>query len=316
MKTLFSALTLFFFFNQFSFAQNKVRFIVQEKLPQKNDSIYISGTFNNWNTGAKKYKLQPVDSSHQLIILNLPAGKCEYKFTRGNWLLVEKDDACQEIENRRAEIHADTTINIIIPKWNDECSQENLQKLLQTQSEDSNKVNTLNILSYLIVEFKPSLQYAEEALSLDEKINFKTGEGTAYRNIGECYLSQNNYAEAHKYFPDALKIQESLKDKSEIARTYLNIANSCLGEGDYPEAIKNSYSVLKLYEEAGNKEGMSYAYSYIGNYYSAQGDDSEALKNYLIYLKLSEEIGEGSRELIDRMSDIVWSLNLGNENFE
>ncbi len=81
-------------------AQYKVRFVVTENTAIKHDSIYLSGSFNNWDSTANdKYRLQPSEEGTKSIILQLPAGEYSYKITRGNWLTVEKSRAGGEIAN-------------------------------------------------------------------------------------------------------------------------------------------------------------------------------------------------------------------------
>src|SRR5271170_4309683 len=71
---------------------------------------------------------------------------------------------------------------------------DSLQKVVQNQKEDTNKVKTLTRLSwqfYYENNNKTSLQYAGEALTLAEKINYKKGESSAYSRFGLIYQSQN-----------------------------------------------------------------------------------------------------------------------------
>ena len=66
-----------------SIAQYKVRFIVTETGPVKRESIFISGTFNNWDSLAnKKYLLSDYGSGRKSIELNLPAGTLRYVLPR------------------------------------------------------------------------------------------------------------------------------------------------------------------------------------------------------------------------------------------
>src|SRR5687768_11888763 len=68
---------------------------------------------------------------------------------------------------------------------------DSLKKVLKTQKEDTNKVNTLNELLQNQFQFfqdagtdvKHLMHYATEALYLSEKTNFKKGKGDAYFNI-------------------------------------------------------------------------------------------------------------------------------------
>jgi signal transduction histidine kinase len=103
------------------FAQHKVRFIVQEATVQKHDSIYISGSFSNWSPNDSNDLLKPLDATNKTITLNLAAGTYEFIFLRGDWFRIEKNGACASV-HRILSINADTTINVLIKNWSDDCS--------------------------------------------------------------------------------------------------------------------------------------------------------------------------------------------------
>src|SRR4051812_31279776 len=95
---------------------------------------------------------------------------------------------------------------------------DSLKKILQTQKEDSNKVNTLNELSIAFSQtsdVKKSRQNAIEALALSEKINFEKGSANAHSLIGYSYMfsPDQNYIQALKSFNEALKIRIKINDK-------------------------------------------------------------------------------------------------------
>ncbi len=113
---------LFYIFSLLSeqlFAQYKVQFIVEDLSLQEHDSIYLAGTFTEWAAGNVKYLLKPFNGAKKSVTLNLPAGKHEYKFTRGNWLNVEMDYLCSDIQNRKIHVHNDTIIyiTVILFQW-------------------------------------------------------------------------------------------------------------------------------------------------------------------------------------------------------
>ena len=102
-------------------AQYKVRFIVQEATVQKHDSIYITGSFAKWIPDDSNHFLKPLDAVHKTITLNLAAGTYEFIFLRGDWSRIEKNGACASV-HRILSIDADTTINVLIKNWSDDCS--------------------------------------------------------------------------------------------------------------------------------------------------------------------------------------------------
>src|SRR5690606_5382164 len=101
---------------------------------------------------------------------------------------------------------------------------DSLQTLLKKAKPDTTKVNILNGLSehagWRINQNDVCIDYAQEALSLAKKIDFKDG----------------------------------------MARSYNNIGNGEAGKLDFQEALNNYFTALELYKATGNKhwEGKVY----------------------------------------------------------
>ena len=137
------------------FAQHKVRFIVQEATAEKHDSIYITGSFSNSGPNDSNYLLKPIDATHKTITLNLAAGTYEFLFLKGDWSKMEKNGACASV-HRIFYINADTSINVLIKNWSDDCSVNLLSGdkwyLLRTDSVSAlaELVLSLVILIYLL----------------------------------------------------------------------------------------------------------------------------------------------------------------------
>src|SRR2546430_10053503 len=77
---------------------------------------------------------------------------------------------------------------------------DSLANILATQGEDTSKVKTLNSLAweYYSTNSDLSLNYAQRALALGKKINFKRGMASAFNTIGIAYYFKGNYPEALK----------------------------------------------------------------------------------------------------------------------
>lgn len=62
--------------------------------------------------------------------------------------------------------------------WAQQEELDSLQQLLHKQADDTSKVNTLNELSYVYyqtVVYDSELYYAQQALNLSQKLNWKRG---------------------------------------------------------------------------------------------------------------------------------------------
>src|SRR6187402_1331732 len=73
---------------------------------------------------------------------------------------------------------------------------DSLEIRLRNAQQDTSRVFFLCELSSKFLAYRPSLskQYAEEALKLSRKMNFKRGEMLALNRLGEYEFRQSNYA--------------------------------------------------------------------------------------------------------------------------
>jgi signal transduction histidine kinase len=164
-------------------AQYQVRFILNEMTSIKHDSIFISGSFNNWDSLANpQYKLQSYGGGKHSIVLNLPGGDFEYKYTRGNWLTVEQTWYGLDVPNSKITVHGDTTVRDSVFAWRDLILEDKLDLLTKKQN-DTDRINILTSLaseyaSYSQVARPDSvLYYTQQALQRLTEINSLHKEG-------------------------------------------------------------------------------------------------------------------------------------------
>jgi AraC-like DNA-binding protein len=104
-----------------SYLFGNVTFII-EALPNTtppNDSIFICGTFNNWNVNDKNYLLHRQIDGKYAIEIAIDSAFFEYKFTRGSWMKVETNEINEYLENRKYENPEVKTVYITIVNWQD-----------------------------------------------------------------------------------------------------------------------------------------------------------------------------------------------------
>lgn len=85
------------------------------------DTIFVAGTFNNWNASDKNYILKKKANNTWQITLSQPAGTAiEYKFTRGAWSNVEtKTDGSFQPNRKYTFSNTTSNRNVIIGNWQD-----------------------------------------------------------------------------------------------------------------------------------------------------------------------------------------------------
>ncbi len=85
-------------------------------------SVYVAGTFNNWDPAAPDYRLAA--QGHGAYAITLPdsvRGPVEFKFTRGSWDAVELDAAGGGVPNRTFTVPATgaATYTGTVGRWQD-----------------------------------------------------------------------------------------------------------------------------------------------------------------------------------------------------
>ncbi len=99
----------------------QVNFII-ESLPSttpKEDTIFISGTFNNWQVNDVSYMLHPQLDGKYSISLPIDTGIIEFKFCRGSWLKVETNKTNEYLQNRTIDCGKQKTYIARIENWQD-----------------------------------------------------------------------------------------------------------------------------------------------------------------------------------------------------
>jgi serine phosphatase RsbU (regulator of sigma subunit)/tetratricopeptide (TPR) repeat protein len=170
---------------------------------------------------------------------------------------------------------------------------DSLQRILKKLPEDSNKVNTLNLLYKNLLLSSPQtvIQKGEEVVSLAKKISYNKGLGDAYNNLGNASYFIGNLEKSLIYHQEALKIRQELKDKAGIGASYTNLGLVYSNQAEYDKALGYHIRALKINEEIGDKLVIAKTLNNIGMVYDKQKDYKNAIMYYEKARKLYEEIG-------------------------
>jgi predicted alpha/beta superfamily hydrolase len=111
---------LFYGLNPLAKAQSTTTFII-ESLPSNTPadaSIYMVGSFNNWNPADPNYELQ-LNINNQLYTTVSGSGSMLFKFTRGSWGQVEGNQNGGFLPDRSFQFGSTDTLYITIQSWED-----------------------------------------------------------------------------------------------------------------------------------------------------------------------------------------------------
>ena len=186
-----------------------------------------------------------------------------------------------------------SSIFLFLFSFSQQTQIDSLLSLLKKDKEDTNKVNHLNALvkEHISSEPKQALGYAQQALSLAQKIGWKKGVGNSFYSMGYYYYTQTDYPNCLDYRLKALKVSEELNDKNGIAKSFNNIGLVYMFQADYPKALDYYFKALKMDEELENKTLIAAALTNIGSVYHLQSDYPKALDYYFRALKTFEILG-------------------------
>lgn len=171
---------------------------------------------------------------------------------------------------------------------------DSLQKVLQTQKGDTNKVNTLAALSYTYrnIDADTGLYYGNKALALAENLKWKKGIAKSYKCIGNNYYSMTNTDKAIEYFEKSLNLNKDLNNNIGIAESLTNIGTVHESLSDYSKALEYFQSALNIFEKANYKSGIGVDLVNLGSLYWDLSNYPKALEYYLRALKVYEQLNE------------------------
>ena len=106
MKKFFSL--LFALLGWAAQAQTTLRITAVPANTPANATIYVAGTFNNWNPGSPAHALayNAADGTYSITLPATVTGNIEYKFTRGTWATVETTASNGQRPNRTYAVPA------------------------------------------------------------------------------------------------------------------------------------------------------------------------------------------------------------------
>jgi len=85
-------------------------------------SVFVAGSFNQWNPAAPEYRLTAESPGHYAITLSDSVrGVINFKFTLGSWDLVEVDSGGADVPNRSLTVPASGALSYegSVPRWRD-----------------------------------------------------------------------------------------------------------------------------------------------------------------------------------------------------
>ncbi len=164
------------------------------------------------------------------------------------------------------------------------CPLDSLQGILAKNTQDTLRVMVLNEVAWCYSQsnrYPQSIQYAQEALKLSQKLKYKAGESTAYMRQGMAQLSTGEFQKSRSAFRHSLAIEKTLKNTYGVSRAQHALASSFSRTSKADSAILYFKLAKTGYEELSYDVLAAKVNIQIGKSYSEKGDKEAAIQYIL-----------------------------------
>lgn len=195
-------------------------------------------------------------------------------------------------------------LTVTVSVFSQNSAVDSLHQVLKKTTNDIERAELLNTIATEYGADNPKLMqdYAEKAIALSNKIDYRLVLGNAYLNKGNANVVMGNYVLALQSFSNAQSVFESEidkkagKEKEEIrnalARAYGSIGIVFSEQSNYSKALQYHLKALKIYEQTKNNEKLARVCNNIGIVYKSLGEDFKALNYFIRCLKIQEKIAD------------------------
>lgn len=172
---------------------------------------------------------------------------------------------------------------------------DSLLIIIKGKKQDTLLAKNLNLISlnYVYQDSEKGIIYAQKALQLSEKLNWKFGIGEAFMNMGIHEVSKGNYPESQKKLDAAKKIFIQINNRLYTAKTYNEIGILKANQSKYPESLDYFFKALRLFESINTKDvqkNIGSCYENIGTIYNLTNSYDNAIENYTKAIQILSKI--------------------------
>lgn len=161
---------------------------------------------------------------------------------------------------------------------------DSLQRVYQTQQEDSAKAETLNLLfnAYLYNDIEKAKRYALEQLALSRRIDYRKGVAQGNNNLGVYFNNTVDLDSSRWYYRKALAIYKELRLDDRVAKVNYGLAIVEYYSGNFDVALSVLDTVVQLYRfELKDSVALATAYTLVGSVNMRKGNLQIALRAVL-----------------------------------
>jgi LytS/YehU family sensor histidine kinase len=187
---------------------------------------------------------------------------------------------------------------------------DSLTKSLAVITNDTDKVNTINKIAFLLAPSDPSKAtgLAERAIRMSDSMSWPKGTIDAYEVMGYLYESQGKYELALDYWNKVLDARKKSDQQEPLCTVIGNIGTVYYQQSDYAKALQYYLEALKIGEKIGNKEKICSNTVNIAAIYKEQKNYAKALEYLFRALKITEKANNPDQlaQVYGSIASVCW----------
>ncbi|MCU0451714.1 MAG: tetratricopeptide repeat-containing sensor histidine kinase [Bernardetiaceae bacterium] len=179
--------------------------------------------------------------------------------------------------------------------WGQLSKIDSLHRLLhQEPAADTNRVNRLVLLAYRHYQSYPdsTLLYAQQALNLARKLDFRAGEGRAVNRLAVGHSVKGDFSQAVKLYLESLKIAEELGDLEGVARVLNNVGYIYRLLKQYDRSFEYTYRATAYGRRLNNPAALAVNFTNLGWLHSISGNVDSSLYYGLQGVRVADAVGD------------------------
>ncbi|MCB9308082.1 MAG: tetratricopeptide repeat protein [Lewinellaceae bacterium] len=183
-----------------------------------------------------------------------------------------------------------------------------LAQKLNFSSGEASAWNGLGVVEEIRGNLEAAEQHYRQALRLRRNIGNQKEIASSLNNLGVLLEMQGRFDSALVFHRENLNIQRELLDTVRIARALFNISAAYQEMGLYPEAQSHLLDARLILEALGDRDGIAKVYTQLGHIQYELDRYPAALEWYERALQLREQIDDPGR-LAEALSDYANALD-------
>jgi signal transduction histidine kinase len=151
------------------------------------------------------------------------------------------------------------------------------------------------------IDFETAIQYFEQALTLFEKKNSKSGVANCYHNLAAVYNKLQQPEKARRFLLKVLSYYKETNDWDGQATALYDLGKSYYRMKDYQHSIECYQNSLKIAKEKNLTGGIQFLYEAMSDAYNEAHDYKNARDYYVKYMTLRDSVynAEKSKQIYE-----------------